>query len=845
MPIESGTYLGPYEVVAPLGAGGMGEVYRARDPRLHREVAIKVLPEDVVSDPDRLRRFEIEAKAVSALNHPAVLTIFDTGRHGSAPYVVFELLEGETLRQRLERGALPVSKAVAYSVQIARGLDAAHGKGVVHRDLKPENLFLTPDGRVKILDFGLAKLQPKAAGGEEETTASAVTDAGMAMGTVGYMSPEQVLGQAVDHRCDIFALGAVLYEMLTGRPAFRRSSSIETLNAILKEDPPALTGSELAIPAGLGRTVGRCLEKNPAERFRSAHDLAFALETLSTSATAPVLPPERRRTLVPVLGALALTGAAYLVAQRARDPGLHELPTFEQLTFQRGTIWSARFAPDGQTVIYSATWQGHPVELFEGRVGSREFRRLGLGAANVLSISPTGEMALCLDPEVGLAVAQSGTLARASLAGGAPRELMSGAISADWMPGGHEIVLSRSLADGKERLELSSGRVLFETPGEEGIGSVRASPDGRHVAFIEYGEARSVVAQSLEGERRVLSSGTAWPSGLAWAPSGREVWFTEGSALHAVELSGHDRIVARIPGGLQLLDIFRDGRVLLAQVQVRFGVVFVPPGGGGERDLSWRDSSNLNDLSSDGKMVAFHETAEAGGSSLYLRRTDASPAVDLSDAVDDGDAALSPDGKWVLATSASPTPQVLLLPTGPGPTRRLPLNKEGCTFPRWLPDQSRVVYMGDEPGRTTAPYASYVQELASGAIRLLASGLDFSGLAVAPDGRSVAAVRADRTLMSYAIDGSGSRVLASRFVGTLLGWSPDGRFVYSSSSGVPGKLHRTEIRTGATTLLKELVPADPAGVLRVGSIRVTPDGRSYAYSYVRRLSNLYVASGLK
>ena len=846
MPIGAGTHLGPYEVVAPLGAGGMGEVYRAHDPRLRREVAIKVLPEDVVSDPDRLRRFEIEAKAVSALNHPAVLTVFDTGLHGGIPYVVFELLEGETLRQRLERGALPVSKAVAYSVQVARGLDAAHDKGIVHRDLKPENLFVTQDGRMKILDFGLAKLLPSAAGGGEGTTASAVTGAGVAMGTVGYMSPEQVLGQAVDHRCDIFALGAVLYEMLTGRPAFRRGSSIETLNAILKEDPPVVTGSGLAIPAGLERTLARCLEKNPAERFRSAHDLAFALETLSTPITQPVVSRERRRSLVPgLLAALALTAAAYLLARRVRDPVLERVPTFERLTFQRGSIWSARFAPDGQTVVYGASWQGRPVELFEVRVGSTESRPLGLGAANVLSISPKGEMALCLNPELGQAFVQGGTLARVPLNGGAPRELVRGAQSADWMPGGQEIVFSKSLAGGKERLELSSGRVLYETPGEELIGNVRVSPDGRRVAYIEYGDEKSIVTVSLEGERHVLSSSPRWPSGLAWAPSGREVWFTEGSTLHAVDLSSHDRIVARVPGQLQLLDVFRDGRALLAHVQARFGLVYLPAGGGSGRDLSWRDSSNLEDLSLDGKMITFHETGANGGLSLYLRGTDGSPAVDLSDGVDDGDGALSPDGKWVFATSTTPTPQVLLLPTGPGPTRRLPLNPQGCRFVRWLPDQSRVVCMGDEPGRSSAPYAAYVQDLASGAIRLLASALDWRGLAVAPDGRSMAAARADGTLASYAIDESGSRPLAGKFLGTLLQWSRDGRFLYSFSDGIPGKVYRTETGTGVSTLLKELMPDDPAGVLRVGSIHVTSDGRSYAYTYFRRLSDLYVYEGLK
>jgi len=229
MTIAGGSRLGPYEILAPLGAGGMGEVYRARDPRLGREVAVKVLPQDLATDPDRLRRFETEAKAAGALNHPNLLAVFDTGRDGDTPYVVFELLEGETLRPRLERGALPTRKALDYAIQIARGLAAAHDRGIVHRDLKPENLFLTRDGRVKILDFGLAKLRPTQEAAESRTTQTAITDAGTVVGTVGYMSPEQVRGQAVDHRSDLFSFGSVLYEMLAGQRPFRGGSSVETM----------------------------------------------------------------------------------------------------------------------------------------------------------------------------------------------------------------------------------------------------------------------------------------------------------------------------------------------------------------------------------------------------------------------------------------------------------------------------------------------------------------------------------------------------------------------------------------------------------------------------------------
>ncbi|HSG00029.1 MAG TPA: serine/threonine-protein kinase, partial [Vicinamibacterales bacterium] len=285
--LASGTRLGPYEVIAPLGAGGMGEVYRARDTKLDRPVAIKVLPESFGDDPDRLTRFEREARAVAALSHPNILSIYDFGTHEGVAFAVMELLEGETLRARLAEGCLPARKAVEISLQIAGGLAAAHEKGVVHRDLKPENVFVTRDGRVKILDFGLAKVVAAADGGPSDRRAgllspematvtgpAKLTAAGVVMGTVGYMAPEQVRGQAVDHRADLFAFGAILYEALTGTRAFKGDSAVETMNAILKEDPPDYGAMSGPVPPVLDRIVRRCLEKNPDERFQSARDLA-------------------------------------------------------------------------------------------------------------------------------------------------------------------------------------------------------------------------------------------------------------------------------------------------------------------------------------------------------------------------------------------------------------------------------------------------------------------------------------------------------------------------------------------------------------------------------------------
>ena len=339
MPLAAGTKLEGYEVLGLLGAGGMGEVYRARDPALRREVAIKVLPSFVSRDPDRLHRFEQEAQAAAALNHPNILAVYQFGVFEGVPYLVSELLEGSTLRQVLQRGPLPVRKAIDYAVQIAHGLAAAHDKGIVHRDLKPENLFVTKDGRIKILDFGLAKLmqaQPDSDGNAPTMTRG--TDPGMVMGTAGYMSPEQVRGQTVDYRTDIFAFGAILYEMLTGTRAFHRSTSAETMTAILNDDPPAISQRVQTTPPGLQRVVHRCLEKYPEQRFHSASDLAFALEALSESGTSQAVvnggkgqprPGRLVRWSACLVGILSLAVVAYFFMTRQK------MVPFEHFTIQR------------------------------------------------------------------------------------------------------------------------------------------------------------------------------------------------------------------------------------------------------------------------------------------------------------------------------------------------------------------------------------------------------------------------------------------------------------------------------------------------------------------------------
>src|SRR6266536_35513 len=565
MTLIPGSRLGPYEVLSTLGAGGLGEVYRARDARLKREVAIKVLPASFSQDADRLRRFEQEAQAAGSLNHPNITSVYDVGTHEGAPYIVTELLEGETLRSRLSAGALPVRKAIDYAIQIAKGLAAAHERGIVHRDLKPENLFVTKDGRVKILDFGLAKLKPEKEAGQTDLQTVSATEPGVVLGTMGYMSPEQVRGKPADRRSDIVAFGPLLYEMLSGQRAFRGDTAADTITAILSKEPPDLTQTNKEIHPGLDRIVRHCLEKNPEERFESARDLAFDLEALSgISAPAPlpttVAPATRRLRLLPILvpAAVLIAAAGGLITGRRMG---RDLPAFHQLTFRRGEILSARFAPDGRTILYSAAWEGNPMEIFTGTVEAPEFRPFGLAGSEMLSVSRSGELAISLRRRITADFVRTGTLARVSAAGGpSPREVLEDVHWADWSPDGQNLAIVRDVGP-LNRLEYPIGTVLYETSGW--ISHPRISPRSDRVAFVDHpvknDDGGTVTVVDRRGNRKALSQTFGSAQGLAWSPSGGEIWFTAAALgnrdLYSATLSGRETIRARVAGSLTLHDI--------------------------------------------------------------------------------------------------------------------------------------------------------------------------------------------------------------------------------------------------------------------------------------------------
>jgi Tol biopolymer transport system component/predicted Ser/Thr protein kinase len=858
--LSAGSRLGPYEILSPLGAGGMGEVYRAKDPRLGRDVAVKVLPPSFSKDPDRLRRFEHEARAAGVLNHPNITAVYDIGSHDGAPYVVTELLEGETLRARLATGALSTRKALDYAIQIARGLAAAHEKGIVHRDLKPENLFVTKDGRVKILDFGLAKLkQPEEASEKTDLqTATVGTEPGVVLGTMGYMSPEQVRGKPADYRSDLFAFGAILFEMLSGQRAFRGDTAADTMSAILTKDPPDLSATNRDIHPGLDRIVRHCLEKNPEERFHSAHDLAFDLEALSgisgPRTMAAGLPAAKRPLpwFVPAVAAAVIAAAisGFLAYRSGKKAGYVPPPSFVQLTFRRGELGGSYFAPDGQTIVYSAAWEGKPMEIFVRRPESPESRPFGL-QGEVLGMSRSGELAVSLQRRLYQAWVGIGRLGRISIAGGAPREIVDGVQWADWSADGKDFAVVRDVG-ARNRLEFPIGKVLYESTGW--ISHPRVSPGGDRIAFVDHPVPRddggSIAVVDASGRKTTLTPVYASVQGLAWWPDGRELWYTAAEegfnrAIRAVNLSGSSRLVGRLPGVTTIKDISKDGRVLMANETYRLEIQGRRPGDEKEMELSWLDFSLVTDISRDGSAILITESGEGGGPgySAYLRKTDGSPAVRLGEGSSQG---FSPDGQWALSVIHPVTDATLVAyPTSVGETRTFPKDDLRVLRADWFPDGKRILLTATEPSRGTR---LYVRDFSGGKARPVSpEGYRHFERAISPDGKTVAVLGPDRRIYLYPLEGGEPTPLPgltaedrpSRF-------DKDGRWLYVHNLGeIPLRVFRYEIATGRKEPWKELKPADSAGLSAMSRFVPTPDGQAYAYGYLRVLSYLQIVDGLK
>ncbi|MGA3092251.1 MAG: protein kinase [Terriglobales bacterium] len=874
MALTPGTKLGPYDIQALLGSGGMGEVYRAHDSRLNRIVAIKVLPASYSADADRLQRFMQEARSAAALNHPNILSIFDIGDAAGAPYIVSELLEGQTLRERIRSGPFSSRKTIDYALQVARGLAAAHEKGIVHRDLKPENLFLTSDERVKILDFGLAKLtRPENDSGADAPTVQVNTEPGQILGTVGYMSPEQVRGKAADHRSDIFAFGSILYEMLSGERAFGGETPADTMSAILKDEPPELSETARHVSPALERMVRHCLEKNPAQRFQSAGDLAFNLEALAESSvlgqtsplpaisgssisdrtsgqTKAVAPLYAWRALMVALTlSLVMLGLGWWFGRaRVRTA----LPEYQAITFRNGSVGNARFTPDG-SVVYNAAWDGGENQLYIGRTDDHGTRELGVKNAELLSISKTGELAVRLRTLSLSGYAQVGTLARIPMSGGAPREVLNYVQDADWAADGESMAVVRYVPEtGHWRLEYPIGKVLFE--GINWISHPKISADGKRIAFADHQNVNgddegsiAVIGSDGKGEEKILSSGWTTLQGVLWSPPGDEIWFTASTSggagnPRAVTLAGKLRTIANVPGGMWLEDI-RNGMVLMVTNQRRVGIRGRPPGGKDERELGWFGWSELSGLTPDGHKILFDEEGDGGGPNytVFLRDTDGSPPVRIGEGAS---LAVSPDAKWVITQPAKGGP-LSLVPTGAGEVRQLTHDNVSYQFVEWLAGDKELLATGIEPGRGVR---DYLIELGSGNSKAITPE-GVAGAWPSPDGRRTVVVTSDGKWGVWPIDGNGLRPIPGLDASyRVRGWLPDGESVYAVAMQKPEDLrnvYRINVTTGKMDPWQTFGQGLAAGAQSAGGRYYAGSAGAYAYLYTQKLSQVYAVRGMK
>jgi serine/threonine protein kinase/Tol biopolymer transport system component len=802
MALAAGTKLSQYEILSPLGAGSMGEVYRARDSRLDRDVAIKILPEFVASDPDRLIRFETEARAAAALNHPNILAVYQMGTYAGVPYLVSELLDGMTLTEAIRRGPLPLRKAIDFGIQIAQGLAAAHEKGIVHRDLKPDNLFVTKDGRVKILDFGLAKvIQPK----ESPTNvAPTLTLPGVAMGTVGYMAPEQVRGLATDHRADIFAFGAILYEMVMGKRTFDRPTSADTMSAILNEEPPPISQLAPDTPAALERVVHRCLEKNAEQRFQSASDLAFALQALADptlslpSSAHPILKgaPNRHWLALAAAAFVVVLGASVLAYFRMQPAPAPKVANYLQLTHDGqqksliGTDGSRLYLSLGE--VRAGSFASHGVAELSATGGEpRKLPILPSPDLVPLDLSPDGSELLVVD---GQGAPPKGPLWRLPILGGSPRKLADiVAETAAWSPDGKMLAYTNLGDLFVAKADGTQSRKVLSVKGD--IVNVTWSPDASHLRF-DSSETAGTVGQQLAWE--VSVSGTDLHRLLAgwhdppdeccgkWTPDGKYFVFQSSRQIWA--LPKMDGFLRSEPKPVQLtfspLSLSaplpsKDGKKLFMIGQSYRGELmrydakssqFSPFLGG--------ISAEYVAFSKDGQWVTYVSYREG---TLWRSRLDGSERLQLTYApMSPVLPRWSPDGKHIIffefALSADKPARIYeVSPDGGAPRLLLPDDHAQQLDPNWSPDGSKIVFAGESNDPISA---IRILDVANRQTSSLPESQGLYSPRWSPDGRYISAFSADsKTLLLF---DSRTQKWAELANGSLswLNWSHDGQYVY-------------------------------------------------------------------
>ena len=867
----AGRNLGPYRLDVLIGAGAMGEVYRAWDGRLSRPVAIKVLSARVVAvasptqTQERARRLEAEARAAAAISHPNVVTTYDVGNSDGVAFIVSELIEGESLRSVIDRGAVSLPVALDLGLQLARGLAAAHAQGVIHRDLKPNNL-LVAGGTLKILDFGLAKLSGELGRDLDDTAPGTV------LGTSGYLSPEQARGEPAEPQSDLFAVGAILYELVTGERAFEGATYAERLSSVLRDAPRRLDVAHLG---ALAPVVARCLEKDARRRFQSAQDLAWVLEGLAERSTdraaqpaptdqatptdqpflaAPTAPSVSRRTLLAATAAAAVGGALLgrWLGRAHRSSGASAAVS-QQLTYRLGRIGNGRFTRDGGSVIYSAAWDGGPLSIYTTRLGGGGTRALDLPSADVLAVSARGELALCVGRRYVDGFHASGQLAIAPLEGGVPRVLADDIQQADFVPdaGSVQPGESSTLAVVRRagqifRLELPLGSPLLEGGW---LSYPRVSPDGARVAVLRHPSPQDdrgevVIVERATGEQRTLSGGWSSVSGLAWSPTGQALWFAAtrqggNNALHAVTLDGRESSVAQTTGRLRLHDLASDGRAMVSLDNWRLCMRVHPPGATGEIDGSLSDLSMVSDISADGRTLVVGEFGEAElASGAYLRPSDGGPSLRLGDGFP---MSLANDGRRVLALPANGSRQLLSYATSGGVAGEIAIAPiDEILWARWLGDQHAVV---SGSAKARPPRLWLVATSDGGAAPRPITDEGSAGQAhVSRDASRIAFVDGSGRLVVTPVDAGGAGapgVVPGTYRGELVcGWCADDTAVFIRSQNLPLQIRRVDLASGRSTPHAEITPPR-LGLKGLDALAISAAGDAYAYSYGEELSRLY------